>query len=264
MKGMLVGLWRYRHFVLSAVKNEFVSTLKRSRLGFFWLIAQPLALVLIYALILSNVLSAKLPGVEGTYAYAIYLMAGLLSWMLFQEIVSRTTELFVTSGELMKKMNFPRVTLPVITLGVSLVHNGLLFLTMVAVFFFLGHDFGLTMLWLPLLVSLVAGLALGLGLVFGVLNVFIRDVGQLVPILLQFAFWFTPIIYPLTIIPETYRALFDYNIFYWFAASYQHVIVYAQAPELRHLIGLGVVDLFLLGGGLFLFRRSSAEMVDAL
>ncbi len=261
---MLKGLWQYRYFVLSAIRNEFVSALKRSRLGFFWLIAQPLTLVLIYALILSNVLSAKLPGVQGTYAYAIYLMAGLLSWLLFSEIVSRSTTLFVGSGDLLKKMSFPRVTLPTITLGISLVQNMFLFVAMMSVFIVLGHQFSLTMFWLIPLVILVAGFGLGLGLILGVLNVFIRDVGQFVPIMLQFGFWFTPIIYPVTIIPEAYQGLFDYNVFYWFVSSYQNAIVYGQPPLWEHIVGLVIVDVLLLGAGFFLFRRSSPEMVDVL
>lgn len=261
---MFEALWRYRTFVLGAIRNEFVSTLKRSRLGFFWLIAQPLALVLIYALILSNVLSAKLPGVEGSYGYAIYLMAGLLGWLLFSELVSRGTGLFIASGDLMKKMSFPRITLPAITLGVCLVQNLFLFVAMISVFLALGHAFSAAMFWLLVLVILVAGFGLGVGLFLGVLNVFIRDVGQFVPILLQFAFWFTPILYPVTIIPEPYQGLFDFNVLYWFVASYQNVIVYGQAPEAAHLLGLVLLNVLLLGASLALFRRASPEMVDVL
>ena len=117
MFGMLRGLWEYRSFVVSSIKNEFIARFARSRLGGLWMIIHPLAQVAIYALILSNVLAAKLPGIDNKYAYALYLMAGMLAWNLFSEIVSRCLTIFIENGNLMKKMRFPRIALPVNVVG---------------------------------------------------------------------------------------------------------------------------------------------------
>ncbi len=76
MLGMLRNLWQYRHFVSSSIRNELISRFARSKLGGLWMIISPLSQVLIYALILSNILAAKLPGIDNKYAYAIYLMSG--------------------------------------------------------------------------------------------------------------------------------------------------------------------------------------------
>ncbi len=104
MLNMLSSLWKYRYFIFSSIRNELISRFVRSKVGSLWVIINPLSQVLIYALILSNVLAAKLPGIESQYAYAVYLMAGLLVWTLFNEIVSRCLNLFIEQGNLMKKL----------------------------------------------------------------------------------------------------------------------------------------------------------------
>lgn len=264
MGGMIRSLWNYRYFVLSSIRNELISRFVRSRLGGLWMIINPLAQVAIYALILSNVLAAKLPGIDSKYAYAIYLMAGLLAWTLFNDIVGRCLNLFLEQGNLMKKMQFPRITLPTIVVGFNLVNNLLLFVAMVVIFFVLGHSFTLVMLWLIPLTLALAAFALGAGLILGIINVFVRDLGQAIPIVLQVLFWFTPIVYSSNIIPEQYRHLLELNPVYHFTEAYQQVIVYGQHPQLDSLLTIAGLSVFLLGISLFLFRRSSEEMVDVL
>lgn len=264
MFGMFRGLWEYRSFVTNSIRNEFIARFARSRLGGVWMIIHPLAQVAIYALILSNVLAAKLPGIDNKYAYALYLMAGMLAWNLFSEIVSRCLTVFIDNGNLMKKMRFPRIALPVIIVGSSLLNNLLLFVAVLVVFAILGHYPTLQMFWLAPMSLAVVALAVGLGLVIGVLNVFIRDIGQVVPIVLQVLFWFTPIVYSANIIPEAFRGALAYNPLYPIVVSYQSVMVYGAAPDMRHILTAVALALCLMALGLFLFRRAAPEMVDSL
>ena len=264
MLNMFRSLWQYRHFVISSIRNELISRFARSKLGGMWVIINPLSQVLIYALILSNVLAAKIPGIENKYSYAIYLMAGLLAWTLFSEIISRCLNLFIEQGNLMKKMSFPRIALPSIVIGSCLLNYILLFVAMLAIFALLGHQFSLAMLWLlPLTFTLVV-FALGIGLTLGVLNVFLRDIGQIVPIILQVWFWFTPIVYPETIIPEKYLHLMELNPMYPIVNAFHKALVYNETPQLFSLVIISVIALAILLFSLFLFRRASAEMVDLL
>ena len=264
MFNMLRSLWQYRHFVLSSIRNELISRFASSKLGGLWMIINPLAQVAIYALILSNVLSAKLPGIDNKYAYAIYLMAGLLAWNLFSEILSRCLNLFVEQGNLMKKMSFPRIALPAIVTGSCILNNILLFIAMLGIFALLGHQFSAAMLWLIPLTLVVLMLALGLGLILGIMNVFVRDIGQGFPIILQVWFWFTPIVYPENIIPESYRGLLMLNPMYPITSAYHKILVYNQSPDLIHIVSIFGVALALMLVSLFLFRRANAEMVDVL
>lgn len=264
MFGILKALWSYKNFILSSVRNEFTTRFSRSALGGLWVMLQPLAQVAIYALILSAILSAKLPGIDNQYAYAIYLTAGMLAWSLFAEIITRCLNLFIEQSNLMKKMMFPRVTLPAIVVGSSLLNYSMLFVAIIGVFALLGHMPTIQILWLPLITLFVVAFSMGLGLILGVLNVFIRDVGQVVPIILQVAFWFTPIVYPITIIPEAYRDLLAYNPLYPIVKAYQDILVYNVTPDIISIGWLALVSLLLLGFGFLLFRRASPEMVDVL
>ena len=261
---MFRSLWRYRHFVLSSIQNEFKSRFARSKFGGFWMIINPLSQVLIYALILSNVLAAKLPGIENKYSYAIYLMAGLLAWTLFSEIIGRCLTLFIEQGNLMKKMSFPRITLPAIVIGSCLLNNVLLFSAMLVIFALLGHQYTLAMLWLIPLTLVVVVLALGIGLILGVMNVFLRDIGQVTPIILQMIFWFTPIVYPVSIIPSTYHHWLNLNPIYPLSDAFQQVLVYGNNPNWEGVLIIATIGLILAGVSLFIFRRASAEMVDSL
>lgn len=264
MFSMLSGAWRYRYFILSSIKTEFRTKFARSRLGGLWMILNPLSQVLIFAFVLSAVLSAKLPGIDNQYAYAIYLMAGTLGWSLFAEIINRCLTLFIDNGNILKKLVFPKIALPLIVTGSALFNNVLLFVATLAIFGVLEHSPGSALVWLPALMAVTIALALGLGLTLGILNVFMRDIAQVVPVAMQFLFWFTPIVYMANIIPEQYRNWLALNPLLPVITGYQNVLLYNRAPD---WIGMGVIFLIalaLLVVALFLFRKASPEIVDLL
>lgn len=258
------AIWAYRYFIISSIQTEFRSRFARSRLGGLWMILNPLAQVAIYALVLSRVLAAKLPGIDNQYAYAIYLMAGILGWSLFAEVFGRSLGVFVDNGNLLKKMSFPRITLPLIVTGSALVNNVFLFLAVLVVFGLLGHIPTFTLLWIPLLISVTLALSLGLGLILGIINVFIRDIGQILPILLQFWFWLTPIVYVSSIIPEKYHYLVMLNPMSGIVMGYQNILVYGKNPDLQILIYPVIVAFIALSLALFMYFRANKEMADAL
>ena len=109
----------------------------------------------------------------------------------------------------------------------------------------------------------IAG-AVGVGLILGVLNVFIRDIGHMVPVLLQFLFWFTPIAYMVNIIPQQYRGWLMFNPLIPIITAYQDVLLYNRSPNWVELSEVAVVAIILLAFSLFLFRKASPEMVDQL
>lgn len=265
MKNLLMGAWRYRHFILSSIRSEFRTRFIRSRLGGLWMIVHPLAQAAIFALVLAEVMGAKLPGMANDkFAYAIYLLSGLLAWSLFSEVISRCLTLFIDNGNLLKKIVFPRISLPLIVVGSALFSNLLLLFAILIVFGLLGHIPGAQMAWVPVLMLVTLVLALSIGLILGVLNVFIRDVGQVVPVVLQLGFWFTPIVYTLNIVPEALRPILHMNPMTVVVQNYQNILLFNAKPEFAGLAWLVFFSLTLLVGALLMFRRASAEMVDVL
>ncbi|MBS3986286.1 MAG: ABC transporter permease [Selenomonadales bacterium] len=264
MLGLMTGAWRYRHFIVSSIRSELRTRFVRSKLGGLWMILHPLAQVATFAFVLSAVLSARLPGITNRFTYAVYLTAGTLAWSLFSEIVTRSLTIFVDNGNLMKKVSFPRITLPLILAGSALVNNIMLLGASLVIFAPLGHLPSYHVFWVPLLMLVVALFGVGLGLVLGVLNVFMRDIAQVIPVVLQFGFWFTPIVYMPDILPQAYRNWMVFNPMYHLVRSYQNVMVFGEAPLYEGVAAVAAIALILMGMALFLFRKAAAEMVDAL
>lgn len=228
------------------------------------MVLYPLAQIIIYAFILSTVMAARLPGISGTYSYAIYLTAGILGWSLFTEVVSRSLSVFIDNGNLLKKMAFPRLALPVILAGSSLLNNLILLGVGLVVFTLLGHWPGWAVVWLPLLIVLTLCMALALGICLGVVNVFLRDVGQIVPIILQFGFWLTPIVYVISMIPERFRFILYFNPMTGIVQAYQNVLVFGKAPDFQLLIYPALFTLVMAVLATRIYRQAAEEMVDAL
>ncbi|MDW6091560.1 ABC transporter permease [Vibrio rhizosphaerae] len=264
MKEILYVLWSFRYFILSSIRTEFRSRFARSKLGGLWMILNPLAMVLIYTLVLSQIMSAKLPNVSTIYAYPIYILSGMVAWTLFSEVFSRSLNIFIDNGNLIKKMNFPKLALPLIAMGTSLVNFFFLLVTMFIVMMFLGHYPTNVLYWLPILILLTSGLGLGIGLFFGILNVFIRDIGQILNIVLQFWFWLTPVVYMTSIIPDKYHWLIMLNPMTGLVMSYHKVLLYNSSPDLSLLIYPSVITCISLILALIMFKKANEEMADLL
>ena len=261
---MLASAWRYRRFIVSSIRADFQARFARSRVGLFWMVAQPLAQVAIFSFVLSGLLAARIPNVSGPYAYVIFLMAGTLCWSLFSDVVARCLTIFIESGNMIKKIAFPRVSLPLIVTGIALANNAALFLVVACAASLLGYPISIHYVWLPPLVLLTVALAIGLGIICGTLNVFSRDVGQVVPVLLQLLFWMTPIVYIASILPEPFQQWLAWNPLVAIVQSYQDVILFARPPAWDSLVPAAVVSGVLLFVALGLFRRAAGEMPDVL
>lgn len=264
MNTLLPSLWSYRGFILSSIINDFRIRFVRSRIGVLWMALHPLFQILMFALVLSTILSAKLPGIDGRYAYAAFLTAGMLAWSLFSEIVTRCLSMFIENGNLIQKMRFPKICLPVAVVGTAVVNNVFLFLAMVVIFTLFGHFPGQTVFWLPVLLVLTAALAFGLGLTLGILNVFLRDVGHAVPVLLQFGFWMTPIVYMPDILPGPVRSLLPINPMYHVVGMYQDILVFHHSPDSGSLAAATATAICLVTFALWLFSKAEPEMADVL
>jgi lipopolysaccharide transport system permease protein len=264
MSAMLRALWHSRGFVLGSVQREFQSKYRNTMLGAAWTVLNPLAMILVYTLIFSQVMQSRLPGDASQYGYSIYLCAGVLTWGLFAEITGRAQNMFLEQANLLKKISFPRICLPVIVVLNALVNFGIIF-GLFTVFLIASGQFpgAVFLLLLPLLLLQVA-LAIGLGLVLGILNVFFRDVGQFFQIFIQFWFWFTPIVYPAAILPAELRPLLAWNPMAAVIQGYQTILLSARAPDWSSLLPAAVLAVLLCALGMKLFRARAGEMVDEL
>ncbi len=261
---MLKALWVYRGFISGSVQREFQSKYRNSLLGAAWNIINPLAMILVYTVLFAQVMRAKLPGVDSTFAYSIYLCAGSLTWGLFAEMVGRSQNMFLDNANLLKKISFPRITLPIIVVANAGLNFAVVFGLFLAFLVVSGNFPGwVTLAIIPVLVLQIA-FAMGLGMVLGVLNVFFRDVGQFFGIFLQFWFWLTPIVYPATILPESIKPYMAINPMASVMAAYQGILVNQHWPQWSSLWPTALLAAALCLLGLHLFKKNAGEMVDEL
>ncbi|MDN6872626.1 ABC transporter permease [Pseudomonas citronellolis] len=261
---MFQGIWQYRGFVAGSVRREFESRYRGSMLGAAWTVLNPLAMILVYTVIFSEVMRARLPGVDDRMAFGVFICSGLLTWGLFSEVIGRSLTMFLDNANLLKKLNFPRICLPVVSVLNALVNFAIIFALFFGFLAITGRLPGIALLAFPVLLLLQLLFACGLGMLLGVLNVFFRDVGQLFGILLQFWFWFTPIVYPTSILPESIRRLIQLNPMTPLIQSYQNLFLYGRWPVWTDLLPLLLSALVLCVLALALFRSRSGEMVDEL
>lgn len=261
---LLKSLWNYRGFVIGSVKREFQSKYRNSLLGAAWPVINPLSMVLVYTVIFSRVMRARLPGVDSTFAYSIYLCAGILIWGLFVEIVGRGQNTFLENANLLKKLNFPRICLPVIVVANALINFSIIFGLFVLFLFVSGNFPGLPILALIPVILVLVLFAIGLGITLGVLNVFFRDVGQFFGIFLTFWFWLTPIVYSTSILPIPVQSLINLNPMVSIVAACQGILVNGLWPDWSSLVPAAGLAFVFCTLGFILFRGKSGEMVDEL
>lgn len=264
MRPMFSAIYRYRGFIIDSVKRDFQARYQTSFLGVAWLILQPVAMISVYTLIFSELMRTRLAGMDGPFAYSIYLCSGVLTWGFFTEMLNNLVNIFLTHANILKKMSFPRICLPVIITSSAFINFLIIFLLFIGFLLITGNFPG----WIffeviPVLIIQVL-FTLGLGIILGVLNVFVRDVGQFVNVLLQFWFWFTPIVYVSKTLPEWVSGFLVYNPMVSIIGSYQDVILYQQHPDWMTLFPVAIISLILFLFAWRLFKKHSADIVDEI
>jgi lipopolysaccharide transport system permease protein len=254
----------YRGFIFGSVQREFQSKYRNSILGAAWTVLNPLAMIFVYTVIFASVMRTRLAGSDSTFAYSIYLCAGVLTWGLFAEITARGQTVFLENAGLIKKLTFPRICLPVIVVCNALLNFSIIFALFTLFLVATGNFPGLVFAAMLPLLAVQVMFAIGLGMILGVLNVFFRDVGQFFTIFLQFWFWFTPVVYPVAVLPENVRGWLAFNPMAPLIMAYQDVLVKQQWPQWGSLLPVTVLALLLCAFGLRLFRKRAGEMVDEL
>ncbi|SFM64371.1 lipopolysaccharide transport system permease protein [Ectothiorhodospira mobilis] len=256
--------WAYRGFILSSVRRELRSRYSGSLLGISWAVIQPFSLIVLYSVVFSNIMRPLLADHDAPIAYTVYLCAGLLSWNLHSELLSRCVGIFVHNGNLLKKVSFPKLTLPAIAILVALFNFAIIMLIFQGLLLVIGYFPGWVALAALPVIAILVTFSVGLGLLGATINVFYRDVEHLLAMVLQFWFWFTPIVYTLRILPDWVADLLVFNPMVPIVVAMQDIFLDARQPHWPSLLyPLGLAVLF-LGLGLLAYRRLGDDIVDEL
>ena len=255
--------FRFRTLFWGFVSNEIRGRFAGSIGGFVWSLLTPLANLLIYIFVFSVVLKIRLKPMEtGTDSFAIFFLAGMLPWLAFSEALNSSTDLFLGRANLITKVAFPLEVLPLTGVVVPFFLNGLGFVMYLCYLILKGYaHFG--WFWLPVVIAVHMVFTLGLIILISSLSVFLRDIKQFIGTALSLWFFLTPIIYPLSMVPEKLRWAIKLNPMYPFIELYHQVLLQHSVSwgMLAYVIGLATL---VLVGGILFFERSKYAFADVL
>lgn len=245
-------------------KRDFSERFAGSVLGSTWAMIWPLVSLFIYIVIFGRLMGGRLPGSSAIYAYGVYAASGLIPWVAFSTTVARSSSLFVDKRNIVSKIN---ISLPSLLLFVNLSETITFLISLFLLFLFLffgGNHISDRVLLLPFIFYLQQLFAFGLGLLAATLNVFIRDLKEVVGIVLQLWFWFTPIVYVQEILPDLVKKLMLLNPAYVLIESYHRIFVFKEAIPLKGLIVMTLLIHGLVFFSYFTFRRLQRDLRDFL
>jgi homopolymeric O-antigen transport system permease protein len=246
------------------VKRDFTDKFAGSVLGSLWTFILPLVNIAIYTIIFSRFMGARLAGAEGRYAYSIYLVAAIIPWTAFAATISRSATVFLDKKHILTKINLPLASMPLyIALSETvslLISLGLFYLFLLLI----GQQLSVYHLLVPFILLVQQLFAFAIGLILAVLTVFVRDLREMVGVLLQVWFWFTPIVYVKEILPEWVRQVMVFNPAFVIVDSFQTIFLHNRLPSMDHLLALTVVTFLLLSLAYLVFTRLEADVRDFL
>lgn len=253
-------LWQYRELLVTWTLRSVKARYKQTLLGATWAILQPAATVAVFTVIFTYFI----PVDTGDVPYAVFSYTAMVPWTLFSASVTDMVESLVGNMGLVTKIYFPREILPVAAMVARLLDSAiagtLLVLLMVL---YRQSFFARGWLVLPLILAVQLALTLGIGLAGAALNVFYRDIKHLLALGLQLWFYATPIIYPVSLVPERFRPFYYLNPMAGVIEAYRAVLLYQQMPG-PHLLVSALAALVALLVGYWLFKRVEFQFADVV
>lgn len=260
-------LWelpRRADLIVSLTKRELAARYKGSALGIVWAILTPVVMIAIFTIIFAGIFKAKFGASTSQWDYALYLFCGLLPWNAFQESLNLSTTSIVTRANLVKRVVFPLETLPVAQTLAAIVNQLFGSIALLLGILLVRHQLRATIAYLPILLTLQFIATVGAAWLLASLGVFIRDMAQGISLFLMAWMYLTPIIYPETIVPDSYRAVVNLNPFTPLMRSYRNIFLDGVGPDWR---GLGYFAVFALISfilGYWWFARTRKNFADVV
>ncbi len=253
-------LWEYRELLYFLVWRDVKVRYKQTVLGAAWAILQPFMTMVVFSLFFGKL--GRIPS-EGL-PYPIFSFAALVPWTFFATGLGQGANSLVGSQNLIKKVYFPRLVIPIASVLSGVVDFALAFLVLLGMMLFYGIYPTLNLLWLPLLLLLALVTALGVSLWLSALNVQFRDVRYTVPFLTQFWLFATPIAYPSSLLPEPWRTVYGLNPMAGVVEGFRWALLGTETRPGAMILVSTVAALALLVSGAYYFRRMEKSFADVV
>ncbi len=252
-----------RSFVVRDLKARYVGSL----MGFFWSVIHPLVLIASYTFVFSVLFKVRPLPVTGTTSFPLFLFCSILPWLFFQDTLMRSSTILIDNANLVTKTLFPTEILPLTVALAGLVNHLIGFAILIVIILFAIGKVSVFILLIPVYLLVLMLLTLGISWLIASLNVFIRDISQILTVILTFWFWFTPIFYSAEMyerFPARIHFLLRLNPLAHVVTGYRDCLLGMRMPDLWSLAALAVVSLLVFSAGGLFFRYTKREFVDIL
>lgn len=256
----LRSVWQYRELLYFLIWRDLKVRYKQAAIGAAWAILQPLIALVIFTAVFGYF--AKLPS-DGL-PYPVFALAALLPWTYFAEALRRGATGLVDDSDLIRKIYFPRLVIPLAMVVAPAVDLAISFTLLVVLMAWYGIAPTGNIVFLPFFLFLSLGLALALGLWLGPINVRFRDIKHTLPFVIQVWMYASPVVYPTSMIPEQWRSLYSLNPMVGVIEGFRWALLDTSAPDFR-AIGIGVLVVTgLLFSGIVYFRKMERFFADVI
>lgn len=256
----LKEVWAYRELLYFMIWRDVKVRYKQTVLGAAWAIIQPLFTMIVFSLFFGRL--GKIPS-DGI-PYPLFSYAALVPWAFFSHGLSQASNSLVGSGNLIKKVYFPRLSIPIASVTSGLIDFALAFIVLLGMMLYYGTVPTGNVIWLPLLILLTLITSLGVSLWLSALNVQFRDVRHAVPFLTQFWLFATPIAYPSSLLSEPWRTLYSINPMVGVVEGFRWALLGAETAPGPMVIVSALAALAILVSGTFYFRRLEKTFADVI
>jgi lipopolysaccharide transport system permease protein len=257
IKEYVKKIYDHRSLIHTFAKRDLKIKFAQTYLGLAWTIIQPLTAVFIFTVFFSLIINFKTE-----YPYVLFVLSGMLIWGVFNYIFSQSSTSLSQSQDLIKKMSFPKIILPLSKIILALVEFALTFTLLIILLIVFQMDFRWTMLLLPIIILPIVFFSLGLALLLSSIALKNRDLFHIVPFLVNFGIWFTPVFYPISIIPTEFKNLIYINPV---ATSIQLFRWSFFGENFSNYIFIGIVVSFIVFIiGFISFKNSEDKIIDLL
>lgn len=251
--------WAHRELLYFLIWRDLKVRYKQTALGYLWVILQPLSMTLVFAFFLrlfGHVPSNNIP-------YSVFAYSGLVAWVFLTNAILSSSYSLIGNANLITKVYFPRIFIPMVTVAVRLVDFIIAVVFLAAMILYYGFAPTWTLLLFPVLILEMTLLALSIGMMTAALNVKYRDVGTVLPVLLQLWMFLSPIIYPASLVPERWQALYMLNPLAGIVENQRAALFGLEFHWTSFFISIVAVMLLLIFSSLF-FQRAEESLVDVI
>ena len=261
----LKEVWRYKDLILLFVRRDFVAKFKQTILGPLWFIIQPLLTTVLFTIVFGKIAKLSTDGLP----HILFYLSGVVAWNYFSTVLKSTSKTFIAYSYMFGKVYFPRLTVPISTAISSLLQFSVQFAILIGfmVFYALkGVHIPLTLnlLWLPYLIFLLAIMSLGFGIIISSFTTKYRDLNYLLDFGVQLWMYITPIIYPMSQLPEKYRIFIILNPVSPIIETFRYSLLGKGTFDLWQLAYSTVVAFVVLFIGIIIFNKVEKNFIDTV